>query len=206
MSMDGWGLVPVRSIDSYRRTRLRLPRHALVIGKALALTACSGDSGGDRETVIAPTDVNAAAGGTVAAPGNAVTVTVPPGGLSDDAKVSIVQVRGDLLALADSLLAAGEAYAIRVDGNATRNQAMRVEIAASAAPTHPQPAEMAQLIDVKWERASASFFRSSDKTCAGTPSGPWSRKNGPRLRRSRQIRIGDVMSKTEKGDPDEHVK
>ncbi|MGD9648721.1 MAG: hypothetical protein AB7U73_23625 [Pirellulales bacterium] len=150
---------------------LRKSSHALMVGTALCLAACGGDSNDGRETVLAEADVNAAAGGSVAVPGNALTVTIPPGALSADSKVSIVQVRGDLPALSGPLQAAGDAYAIRVGTGVTLSQAVRVEIAANAAPTHPQLAEMAELVDGKWQRASANFFRARDSKVVALTKG-----------------------------------
>lgn len=115
--------------------------------------------------------VHAALGGTFTDdsqdPG--ITITIPPGALSADARLN-VKIRQGAHPVGDKQTAASPAYKIklkRADASGDRlslTQPMRIEMAASPQPVHPQIGEIAVLEAGVWERMTANFFRASDST------------------------------------------
>ena len=138
-------------------------RFALAAMVVATLSAC-GDGGGDE---LASMSVTAASGATVAAPGGELKLTIPPGALDKDTRVTIRRV-GGAPPLASNLHSNGTVYDVSFTDGAALSQPMTVEIKADAAPVHPQIGEIAeQAAGGDWSRLPANFFRGSDTTVVG---------------------------------------
>lgn len=134
------------------------------LGLSALLAACGGDGGDDR--VVASTRVSAAQGATLSGDGGAVVVTIPAGALSQDTTVTIRRTDAAPTA-ASALPGNGRAYEVAFDAGATLSVPMSVELAAAAAPSHPQLGEIASLSGTEWVRLPANFFRTSDRRVVG---------------------------------------
>ncbi|ALC14919.1 hypothetical protein DSOUD_0118 [Desulfuromonas soudanensis] len=145
-------------------------RMSLVLLFALLLAACNGSDGND--SVVPPViqaQVSAAQGGTFADnPANPlVSLTVPAGALSEDARLTVTPVAGSPAPGANQT-PASTAYAIALNSVSgaplTIGEDLILEMAAAPAPVHPQLGEIARVSGTVWLRQVASFFRPSDST------------------------------------------
>jgi hypothetical protein len=143
---------------------------SLVLLFALLLSACNGGDGND--SVVPPViqaQVSAAQGGTFADnPANPlVSLTVPAGALSEDARLTVTPVAGSPAPGANQT-PASTAYAIALNSVSgaplTIGEDLILEMAAAPAPVHPQLGEIARVSGTVWLRQRASFFRPSDST------------------------------------------
>jgi hypothetical protein len=143
---------------------------SLILLVALLLAACHG--GGGNDSVAAPVfqaQVSAAQGGTFADnPANPlVSLTIPAGALSEDARLTVTPVAGPPAPGANQT-PAGSAFAISLisvsGAPLTIGEDLVLEMAAAPAPVHPQLGEIAKVSGTAWLRQRASFFRPSDST------------------------------------------
>ncbi|HHJ35901.1 MAG TPA: c-type cytochrome [Gammaproteobacteria bacterium] len=125
--------------------------------------------------------VNASLGGTFTDDVNnpTITITIPPGALSRDAKLKVRQLR-EPGKLGPNQTAASPAFRVKLkkvdddddDGDGeerrdddehelTLNKPMLVEIAATQVPVHPQIGEIAIRRQGKWNRMMANFYKAS---------------------------------------------
>jgi hypothetical protein len=129
----------------------RVPRLAALLAAAALAAACS-DS--DDPTIDAAVG---AAGGTFS--GGPVTVEIPAGALSGDARLTVEP------AAAGPALAGGQpataAWKVTVTGAALA-QPMTIAITAEPAPVHPSVGQMMTLDGSAWDRIHASWFRPTD--------------------------------------------
>lgn len=137
----------------------------------LFLAACGGGGGGgvNGDTTLVQADISAAAGGTftdnLANP--SISLTIPPGALSADARLVVTAVSAPLPPGAGQAAASG-AFTVTLASLSGAPLAigenMVLEMAASPAPVHPQLGEIARLSGAGWVRLPSSFFRASDST------------------------------------------
>jgi len=96
-----------------------------------------------------------------------ITVTIPAGALSADAKL-IIKRKKHARSPGGTLTAAGAVYKIWLRGAhhgwrpLTLGQPMEVALATDSAPKHPQLGEVAIYRDGSWNRMMANFYRASD--------------------------------------------
>lgn len=142
----------------------------------LFLVACDGDNDKTAPALIR-TDVSAASGGTFAdnSANPRVSLTIPPGALSADARLVITAVTSSTPAAANQTVAS-DAFAISLTSISgaplTIGEDLLLAMAASPAPVHPQLGEIAKLSATDWERLRANFFRPSDNTVISRVSDP----------------------------------
>jgi hypothetical protein len=143
---------------------------SLILLFALLLAACHG--GGGNDSVVPPViqaQVSAAQGGTFADnPANPlVSLTVPAGALSEDARLTVTPVATPPAPGANQTPASA-AYAIALTSVSgaplTIGEDLVLEMAAAPAPVHPQLGEIARVSGTAWLRQRASLFRPSDST------------------------------------------
>lgn len=127
---------------------------------AALLSACGGGSKDDSRLVINRA-VSAAAGATLAAADGSIRIVLPAGALAADTTVQVLR-RADAPLPAGAFSSASDAFEIRLDPPVELSQPLRIEIAASSAPAHPQVGEALVLGTNGWQRLPASFFRNGE--------------------------------------------
>ena len=128
-----------------------------------ALTACHDDDD-PAPSALVDTKVFASQGGSFsddpAQP--KVTVTIPPGALSEDAQLTVKKVADAGTGFHSSQ------YQITLTtptkAGVSLNQAMKIALLSDAAPTHPELAEIVSQADTTPTRLPASFYRPSTQT------------------------------------------
>jgi len=152
---------------------------AAVLGAAVLalLAACHGGGSDSAALPVIQTQVSAAEGGTFSDnPANPlVSLTIPAGTLSEDARLTVTPVAGPPAPGANQT-PASSAFAISLASVSgaplTIGEDLVLEMAAAPAPVHPQLGEIAKVSGTAWERLRASFFRPSDNTVVALVAEP----------------------------------
>ncbi|HEY7771876.1 MAG TPA: hypothetical protein VIC26_01750 [Marinagarivorans sp.] len=164
MKLSALAQIPATMLAvSIRRLALTPPAITAALAVLFAVGCGSSGSSGSRDSSPTPllkTDVVAATGGTFMVDGGELIITIPAGALSEDAVLEVYQATGGTLA--DTMSAAGDAYELRFDNDATLTDDIKIQVALDFAPTHPELAEVAVYKDDQWQRANANFYRASD--------------------------------------------
>jgi hypothetical protein len=139
---------------------------ALAVGALFALSACGDDDDpavvqSDEQTVLLSERVSAADGGTFESGG--LKVMIPAGALSADSTITVRSLPNPA-GLPDRFEATSDAFEIAFADGATLSEPMKVEIAASAVPTHPAVGGIARRTESGWQPAMGNFFRDSTST------------------------------------------
>lgn len=125
--------------------------------------------------LVLEADVSAATGGvfTDNAVVPSITVTIPAGALTKDAKL-VVRMIGAKGELAPGQAAASSSFRIQLKsrgkGKLALTAPMKIAIAVDPMPVHPQVAEIATLEEDTWQRLPASYYRPSDATVVSLSS------------------------------------
>ena len=137
---------------------------SVAIGSMFFLTACHDDDDNPSPSTLVDSTVFAAQGGTFSDDPTQpkVSVTIPPGALSEDARLTINQ-------LADARASVqNNQYQITLTAatgaSVSLNQAMKIALLSDAAPTHPELAEIVNQANTSPQRLPASFYRPSTQT------------------------------------------
>lgn len=150
---------------------------ALVLLPALLLAACHGDGSSSAAPPVIQAQVSAAQGGTFTDnPANPlVSLAIPAGALSEDARLTVTPVAGPPAPGANQT-PASSAFTISLTSVSgaplTIGGDLVLELAAAPAPVHPQLGEIAKLSGTQWERLRANFFRSADNTVVALVAEP----------------------------------
>ena len=102
-----------------------------------------------------------------------ITITVPPGALSEDVELRVRPLTG-LPGAGEHQTVASQVLKVKLKPQGDRDQSLleltepiKIEITADSAPEHPQIGEIAKFnrdAMPQWERMQANFFRESDST------------------------------------------
>jgi hypothetical protein len=158
-----------------RRIRAVISFTALAMVLALSGLAAPGNAHARGAGLVFEADVSAATGGvfTDNAGAPSITVTIPAGALTKDAKL-VVRMIGAKGELAPGQAAASSSFRIQLKsrgkGKLALTAPMKIAIAVDPMPVHPQIAEIATLDEDTWMRLPASYYRPSDATVVSLSS------------------------------------
>lgn len=165
----------------HRSSLFRIPVYMAFCVSMIIIPACDND---DNTTTVNPpgqpqpdpselisATVPASTGGTFTDSeiSPQISITIPPNALSEDATIT-VNLNDSPAAIGENQTAGSNlAFDINLtpadgDGDLTLSQPMRMALKTDTPPEHPQIGEIGALVEGKWVRMPANFYRASDKT------------------------------------------